>query len=795
MEYGTNAATFKGESHFSKGLAKVKKTGLTLLIIFLAGLLIGRIIVSLKFIDIKFISPFGIAYLLAFLSQKSRKNIIACFLGTSLGYFLTLGNTVLAYFIITIMLILSIYAEISLQLRKDIQEYLMLAVIVIGYGVYGIAFENISFESSAMIAIVNTVIVMPVYYILLYGITRIKDLNYTFLFSVEDILSIDILISLIVAGIGNINIYGVSARTVISYILVIALSYACGSAYATIAGVCMGIIVGLSSGDIMQSVTIYSVVALITGVFKDFGKMVTFLAFIISTAALSIYSESLTVIFVIEAIIASIIFLIIPQSIYDLIELEFDLEKKKSNSKEPELVDVKNEFSENVKKLGGALLTVSKTLKNIGSNQSLSCKNKGTALIENLSDRVCTDCSRCSICWEKDFNITFNSFEKLIKGCEDKRIVFPHHLEKICLKKSELINTADTIITGVKNNEIIKDKLEEGRLLVSDHINNVSLCIKDMLADFNKNVLIYSDLEKLLTKRLKHNAISTKKVFCYRDIKGRIRIKLTLSSCSGTNYCSKNILPIINDVLESPMVISEDGCKINYMNNECEIYFEESPKYGIISYASTQTKDGEKHSGDSFYFGRANDRYMTVISDGMGSGPEAGKESSATVEVIEKYIEAGFESKTAINIVNSIMAMRFEEDEKFATLDLCTLDIFTGQADFIKVGAVASFIKRGKKIRRIISNMPPFGLIDNIEIDKVSLKVKNGDLIIMISDGITDINRDSLGNYDWIEEFLESSSKDPKKLSEDILEKAKELGSGKAKDDMTVLVSRVSAMY
>jgi len=68
-------------------------------------------------------------------------------------------------------------------------------------------------------------------------------------------------------------------------------------------------------------------------------------------------------------------------------------------------------------------------------------------------------------------------------------------------------------------------------------------------------------------------------------------------------------------------------------------------------------------------------------------------------------------------------------------------------------------------------------------------------LVITLSDGILDINKESLGNYNWLEEFLVSATKEPKQLATDILEKAKELSGGKVKDDMTVIVSKVYSLY
>ena len=72
----------------------------------------------------------------------------------------------------------------------------------------------------------------------------------------------------------------------------------------------------------------------------------------------------------------------------------------------------------------------------------------------------------------------------------------------------------------------------------------------------------------------------------------------------------------------------------------------------------------------------------------MGSGPEAGLESKVSVEIIEKFMDVGFDEKIAIDAVNAIMSIKFSEDEKFSTLDMSKIDLYTGNAKFMKVGAI-----------------------------------------------------------------------------------------------------------
>lgn len=137
------------------------------------------------------------------------------------------------------------------------------------------------------------------------------------------------------------------------------------------------------------------------------------------------------------------------------------------------------------------------------------------------------------------------------------------------------------------------------------------------------------------------------------------------------------------------------------------------------------------------------------------------------------------------------MGMRFSEDEKYATLDLNRIDLYNGNAIFVKIGAAPSFIKRGRDVISINSKNLPFGLVDEVDVEVIREVLRPGDILINVSDGILDIDKSNSGESTWIEDYLKTINSDPRELSEKVLERAKKLSNGTIKDDMTVVVSKV----
>ena len=85
--------------------------------------------------------------------------------------------------------------------------------------------------------------------------------------------------------------------------------------------------------------------------------------------------------------------------------------------------------------------------------------------------------------------------------------------------------------------------------------------------------------------------------------------------------------------------------------------------------------------------------------------------------------------------------------------------------------------------------------MDSVDLSSEKVKLKHGDIIISISDGVLDIDKNNVGSYSWLQEYLQYADTNPAALSRDILEKAIVLSGGKVWDDMTVLVSKMYSVY
>ena len=158
--------------------------------------------------------------------------------------------------------------------------------------------------------------------------------------------------------------------------------------------------------------------------------------------------------------------------------------------------------------------------------------------------------------------------------------------------------------------------------------------------------------------------------------------------------------------------------------------------------------------------------------------------------MLEKFLKSGFNKDTAIKLINSVLLLKSDQDS-FATMDISVVDTQTGNVEFVKVGACPTFIKKKDRVEFINSISLPVGIIDNIDIDLCDKKLEDGDLLIMVTDGIIDSNKE-LSEL-WIKELLENTDIDnPQRLADVIIQESVDNTFGVAKDDMTVVVSKIN---
>jgi stage II sporulation protein E len=175
----------------------------------------------------------------------------------------------------------------------------------------------------------------------------------------------------------------------------------------------------------------------------------------------------------------------------------------------------------------------------------------------------------------------------------------------------------------------------------------------------------------------------------------------------------------------------------------------------------------------------------------MGTGQGAAAQSKATVNMLESFLESGFDKDMAVNLINSVLVLKSEEDNT-CTIDMTVIDLFSGEAEFIKIGAAPTYIKKETKVEIVRSASLPAGILPGLDAELARRNVEGGDMIIMVTDGIIDsMAGDDPGDRQLMKFIQQLESLNPQEVADSILGEASSYCDGKPCDDLTVLVAKV----
>ena len=180
-------------------------------------------------------------------------------------------------------------------------------------------------------------------------------------------------------------------------------------------------------------------------------------------------------------------------------------------------------------------------------------------------------------------------------------------------------------------------------------------------------------------------------------------------------------------------------------------------------------------------------RQLLTLSDGMGHGTDAQEESKKTLELLSLCLEAGYTRSQAMTAVNGAM-LSATGGENFATVDLCVIDLWTGETAMNKLGACASYVIQGQKIHTVEGSALPLGIIEHVVPMEHHFTLGEGDMLLLVSDGVTDAFQQE---QDLLSVLRRCREYAPQRLADTLLREALMQRDGLPPDDMTVLCARI----
>lgn len=600
----------------------------------------------------------------------------------------------------------------------------------------------------------------------------------------------------LLAGFDGIGFSHFSLQGLLGRLIILLAAYAGGSGTGAAVGVMVGVVPCVAHLVAPATIGIYAFSGFLGGTLRHFHKLGVVSGFLLGNLMLSVYwfdQETLTFALT-ESALAAFLLFCFPYGTITKLRAFWPLSPEMLGLQTRKVQQIQEQVAGRLWELVRVFEEFALTFQDACSCQPEPADNKLGNLFEKITSNVCEQCAIFHLCWEKELSRTYKSMLDMLAVAEAKgQIKFqdiPLEIRRHCLQPHDLATAVGYLYETYRVNEHWRQKIVESRELLAAQLQGIAAVMGELAGQVYDNTQFGMQLEGEISKELCSLGIKEDMVRVVKT--GEKDPEITLSRevpCTDASQCTSLLKPVLSQLVGQPLVLNKIRCPWKTGHEECRIKFMVAGAYTVLTGFAQANKSGEIVSGDSYTFlDLPSHKCALVLSDGMGTGPEAARESKAAINLLSQLMGIGFTKDLVLKVINTILLAQSTK-ETFATLDLVLVDLKMGEVEFVKVGAAPTFIKRGEKLEIVSSSSLPMGIISNVQADCLVKKLEVGDMLVMVTDGVLDVCQTIEGREFWLVQALkEITGSNVQEVAELLLHQAVTLSGGNVRDDMSILV-------
>ena len=586
-----------------------------------------------------------------------------------------------------------------------------------------------------------------------------------------------------ILALSGISVWVISVGRVAAVFCILMASKYGGAAGGAVAGVAIGSVLSFSSDELVFIGAAYAFGGLLCGIFSHIGRIVTVVVFMLGCSVIALQTSSpervITILY--ESGLASVIFLILPKNTGNFLSAVFMTGRRDEHSEglrrsiimrldfaSKALSDVSEDVEEVARKLSGI---VTPTLKNV---------------YEKAVEDTCGRCGLRAFCWKHRDGMTIESFEVYSEKLQKNGMIRVEELRedfrRKCCRCPEMTAAINLHYKSYVASEAASKRVEEVRNVVAGQFCGLGDILGEMAEEYENYECFDNELSDRISMKCKELGLIPINVSCRVDHIGRMTVETEIYDEDRQKLkrglITKEISKVCGRSFEEPNITAAFG--------RCRITLCERPVFDIEIAGSQHTCGSGILSGDHFrYFLDGTGRMITVLSDGMGTGGRAAVDGGMAVSIFSKLIKAGLGFDCGLKVVNSALMVK-SGDESLSTLDVVSVDLYSGETEFHKAGAALSFIRKNGEMYRVETPSLPVGILSDVSFTCTADMLSSDDIIVMVSDGAVACGEE------WIEHIIMSwEDKSMQELAHLINDEATARRHDGHDDDITVIALRL----
>ena len=463
------------------------------------------------------------------------------------------------------------------------------------------------------------------------------------------------------------------------------------------------------------------------------------------------------------------------------------LMKKRAGQK---MCDVNYYTARRLEDMAESLGRLARAFENENLGGAALTREEGLAAMQTSGALVCGDCSRCSLAQESEKEDNYYLYY-LLRTFEQKGRIeagdMPQVFRNSCRRKERYLNQLNRSLGRAAMNLSWKSRFLESRDAVMVQFQELSSILEEFARQIGQARDVTEEYEGDLRRLFRRNHISIRNMLALEYENGRREIYMTACTTNGKCVTVQDAAGLLELTGRKKAWSPAKDSRSLITRQYTTVRFQELGGYHILCGISRLPRWGESLNGDNYtFFEGGGSQVVLSLSDGMGSGEQAERESGQVIELTQQLIEAGFSPRPALKLVNTVLLLAGQEQHP-ATLDLCCVDLYTGVMESMKMGAAPTFLLTEDGVEILEAGQAPMGILSDTQPEILSRKLWDGNQIVLVSDGVLD-SLPGENKEKMLMEYLESAGQSqPQELADGIISFAASFVPA-PRDDMTALV-------
>lgn len=415
--------------------------------------------------------------------------------------------------------------------------------------------------------------------------------------------------------------------------------------------------------------------------------------------------------------------------------------------------------------------------------------------IQPVGYSVCNSCFKQTKCWATEGKGMWPVIEewKEVRSHAKSGIRYRanERIQEKCVRSSGLIDALEEEYSSKK----LSGHYAHGKKMLAFQLRDMSQHVSELMADLQMNEVNHESEEEKISRLLDEAKVSHFQIDLLSEEPGNRKIVCCLPVKQAeweTNQMigERLINPILHELYDEPFEISRTS-EISDPFPHIQLTFQSAVRFTYEYGVHTRSFQNTVYSGDTHSVIPLHKGLVAfILSDGMGQNVEAYQESRRVIRLLRECLQHHMNPETAMHTLHYVMSLK-QHSDLYATVDLALLDLQNGKLWSFKAGSMSTYILRGEECLRIDSQSVPIGFLPTLSIDAEERVVKDGDLLVLLSDGMFSPDYSLEEQEAELIRLMRKHENSPSSTLADILAAEFSRKYPAAEDDRTLLVIRL----